>query len=85
MATQHAQRERESERVWKTRIEIGTVMAWYKAGHFKTDAEARGAFELAYQQGMDGMGASPADWMGMTKDEFDAWIRSSALPKRPKR
>jgi hypothetical protein len=73
MATQREQR---------TRIEIDTVMDWYKAGHFKTDEEARGAFELAYQQGMDGMGTSPAEWMGMTNDEYDAWMRSSALPKR---
>lgn len=57
-------------------------MDWYKAGHFKTDAEARGAFELAYQQGMDGMGASTAEWMGMTNDEYEAWMLFAALPKR---
>ena len=66
----------------KQQERLGTVMGWYRAGHFKTDEEARGAFELAYQQGMDGMGASPADWMGMSDDEYAAWMRTSALPQR---
>lgn len=61
---------------------ICTVVYWYRAGRFKTDEEARGAFMLAYQQGMDGMGAAPADWMGMTDDEYDAWMRADALPRR---
>lgn len=56
-------------------------MYWHRHGHFKNDDEARGAFRLAYQQGLDGMGASIREWMGMSEAEFDAWMRDDSLPK----
>lgn len=36
--------------------DVSSVASWYRAGHFNSEEAARGAFELAYQQGMDGMG-----------------------------
>ena len=62
-----------------------TVTEWYRLGHFKSESEARGAFELAYQQGLDGMGSSIHAWMGMTGDEYDAWMRCGALPPMRRR
>lgn len=62
--------------------QVSPVMYWYKAGHFKNDEQARGAFELAYQQAMDGMAQSIPEWMGMTDAEFDAWMRNGVLPKK---
>ena len=62
--------------------QVSTAMYWYKGGHFANDDEARGAFRLAYQQGMDGMGTSVQDWMGLTDTQFDAWMRGEVLPKR---
>lgn len=62
--------------------DVSTVAFWYRHGHFATDAEARGAFELAYQQAMDGMGRGVAAWMGLTQREFDAWRRDGTLPRR---
>ena len=47
-------------------------------GHFKTDEEARGAFELAYQQGRRAHAVHAADWMGLTNDEYEAWMCASA-------
>ena len=67
--------------------QIGQVSAasyWYKAGHFANEDEARGAFKLAYQQGLDGMGASIGEWMGLTDEEYDAWMRNDSLPKKSK-
>lgn len=61
--------------------QVSPVAYWYRQGHFATDDEARGAFKLAYQQGMDGMGLSVAHWMGLTEPEYDAWIRDDALPE----
>lgn len=60
-----------------------TVTELYRAGMFNSEAEARGAFELAYQQAMDGMGRSISSWMGMTKGELVEYIRDDILP--PKR
>lgn len=60
--------------------QVSTAMYWYRAGKFDNDDQARGAFELAHQQAMDGMGASPAAWMGMTEDEYNAWMRDGTLP-----
>lgn len=60
--------------------QVSPVAYWYKHGHFKNEEQARGAFELAYQQGMDGMGTSVAQWMGLTDSEFDAWMRDGMLP-----
>lgn len=53
-----------------------------REGHFDSDDKARGAFELAYQQGLDGMGTSIAAWMGLTEAELDAWVRQGRLPSR---
>lgn len=63
-----------------TKSNPSSVAFWYRNEQFKNEDEARGAFRLAYQQGMDGMGKSVQDWMGLTKEEFDAWMRSDALP-----
>ena len=60
--------------------QVSPAMYWYQHGHFKNDDEARGAFRLAYQQGMDGMGASVHEWMGLTEDQYDAWMRDETLP-----
>ena len=62
--------------------QVSPVVYWYRGGHFQSDDEARGAFRLAHQQGLDGMGTSIQEWMGLTQAEFDAWMRSDALPAR---
>ena len=64
--------------------QVSPVGYWYKHGHFKNEDEARGAFRLAYQQGLDGMGKSIQEWMGLSEAEFDAWMRDDALPKLSK-
>lgn len=61
---------------------ISTVTGWYRAGAFRTEAEARGALALAHQQALDGMGRSVAEWMGLTSDELDAYVRDDVLPER---
>jgi len=71
-----------TQREHRRKIEVGPVMDWYQAGHFASNEEARGAFKLAYQQGLDGMGRSIAEWMGMTADQFDDWMRGNGLPSR---
>ena len=62
--------------------QVSPASYWYKHGHFKNKDEARGAFKLAYQQGMDGMGKSVQKWMGMTAEEFDSFMRHDAIPKK---
>ena len=63
------------------RIEqVSSVVYWYENHYFKNDDEARGAFRLAYQQGLDGLGKSIAAWMGLTSEQYDAWMRDNALP-----
>lgn len=59
---------------------VTSVAAWYRSGQFASDEEALGAFKLAYQQGMDGMGESPEKWMGLTDEEFKAWMLHNTLP-----
>lgn len=61
---------------------VSSVCYWYKYGHFSNDDEAIGAFKLAYQQGLDGMGKSTQEWMGLNTEEFDTWMRSDTLPKK---
>ena len=61
--------------------QVSPVMYWYENGHFKNEDQALGAFELAYQQGMDGMGTSVQAWMGLNSKQFEAWIRGQELPK----
>lgn len=61
-------------------LAVSPVAYWYKHGHFDSEAEARGAFKLAYQQAMDGMGKSIHEWMGLTEAQYDAWMRDGALP-----
>ncbi len=78
-----------NQRGMKQNIEIGgwgvsTAKFWQKNGHFKNEDEARGAFRLAYQQGLDGMGKSIAEWMGLTSEEFDLWMKRESVPKRKK-
>lgn len=65
--------------------QVSTVADWYHGGQFANDDEARGAFRLAYQQGLDGMGASIAKWMGLTDEEYDAWMLNDSLPKKKKK
>jgi len=60
--------------------QVSLVSYWYKSGHFKNEDEARGAFRLAYQQGLDGMGNSISEWMGLTSEQYDAWMRDGSLP-----
>jgi hypothetical protein len=79
--------ERQARYRERRRIEVGpgmgqvsTVMYWYKGDHFKSKEEARGAFRLAYQQGMDGMGTSVRHWMGLTEQQFAAWMKDDVLP-----
>ena len=62
--------------------QVSPARYWYDAGHFRNEDEARGAFRLAYQQGLDGMGTSTAEWMGMNSAEFNAWMQSDAVPAR---
>jgi hypothetical protein len=62
--------------------DVTSVGRWYKAGHFENEEQARGAFKLAYQQAMDGMGKSIAQWMGLSETELNAWMRSGALPPK---
>lgn len=61
---------------------VTSVGQWYKLGHFESDEEAQGAFKLAYQQALDGMGKSIRQWMGLTEEEFNNWYRNDALPAR---
>lgn len=78
------QRIRESVRVGPYLSDVSPVAYWYNSGYFLNDDEARGAFKLAKQQGLDGMGMSVREWMGLTEAEYDAWMKSEALPrKRP--
>jgi len=78
---------KDSQRARRRGIDIGAgltqvspAMYWYRHGHFRSDDEARGAFRLAHQQGLDGLGPSTQAWMGMTDEEFAAWMREDALP-----
>lgn len=80
-----------NQREHRQRIDVGPKMFqvapvahWYKYGHFKNEERAQGAFEIAYQQGMDGMGASVSTWMGLTEEEFDTWMRNGTLPSKRK-
>ena len=62
--------------------QVCPVAFWYLNGHFKNEDEASGAFTLAYQQGLDGMGKSISEWMGFTETEYGLWHRKGALPNR---
>jgi hypothetical protein len=55
------------------------VSYWWRNGGFGNDEQARGAFELAYMQGMDGMGQSVLDWMGLSEGQLVAWTRDKSL------
>lgn len=66
-------------------MDVSSVTSWYRADHFKSEEAAAGAFELAYQQAMDGMGKSIESWMGMTEAEFNEWIRNKTLPAKKKK
>lgn len=45
-------------------VNVSTVAWWYQKGLFRNEDEAMGAFKLAYQQGMDGLGPSVEAWIG---------------------
>ena len=81
-----------SQKEKRKNIEVGPKMSqvspatyWYRNGYFKNEDEARGAFRLAYQQGLDGMGNSIQEWMGLTDKEFDAWMQDDSLPSKKAR
>jgi hypothetical protein len=80
-----------NQREMKQDINIGgmggvmTVASWYKHKHFKNDDEVRGAFRLAYQQGLDGMGKSIPKWMGLTEVEYAAWMKDDSLPTKKRK
>ena len=59
-----------------------TVTEWYRAGHFCSEEEAMGAFKLAYQQAIDGIGIGPEDWMGMSSEEYSFWMTNDQLPSK---
>jgi hypothetical protein len=61
---------------------VTNVTEWYEFGLFANDDEARGAFKLAYHQGLDGLGTSTQQWLGLDEHEFDAYMRSGQLPMR---
>jgi len=62
---------------------ITSVRKWFKAGLFANRDEALGAFKLAHQQALDGLGPSHHEWMGFTSEkEFHAWMRDETLPTR---
>jgi hypothetical protein len=81
--TQRAHRR--SVSVGPSVADVSPVAYWHKHDHFKNEDEARGAFRLAYQQGLDGMGESIAAWMGLTSAEYDAWMRNESLPSTGKK
>lgn len=61
---------------------VSTVRHWYDEGYFNIAEQAVGAFMLAYQQGLDGMGRTIPEWTGLSDDEYDAWMRDVSLPPR---
>lgn len=63
---------------------LSTVTGWYRANHFASEEQARGAFELAWQQYLDGCGYSAEQWTGMTEDEIKAWVSHGELPPKAK-
>lgn len=63
---------------------VASVTGLYRAGFFRTEEAALGAFKLACQQGIDGMGKSAAEWMGLTDAEYDNWMRNMTLPPMKK-
>lgn len=72
--------KRQTIDVGPTFSQVSPVSYWYKHGHFKNEDEARGAFRLAYQQGLDGMGKSIQTWMGLTEEEYSKWMKDNSLP-----
>ncbi|MGD1948058.1 MAG: hypothetical protein ACFB14_00200 [Leptolyngbyaceae cyanobacterium] len=53
---------------------VTPVAEWAKHGYFDNLEQIKGAFKLAYQQGLDGMGESTARWMGLTDSQFYKWM-----------
>lgn len=78
MGTQ--QQHRQSVEVGPGIGQVSPVAYWLRNGQFRNEDEARGAFRLAYQQGLDGMSTAIRTWMGLTEPEYDAWMRNDALP-----
>lgn len=46
---------------------VMTVGAWFRGEHFENEEQAKGAFELAYQQWLDGLGfnLSNVEYLGV--------------------
>ena len=65
--------------------QVCPVADWYRYGYFKNEEEARGAFILANQQGLDGMGKSIPEWMGLSETEFNSWMKNDSLPRERRR
>jgi hypothetical protein len=78
MATQREHRQKID--VGATIKQVSPVSYWHKSGHFKNEDEARGAFKLAFQQGLNGMGMSISEWMRLTPEQYDASMRDESLP-----
>jgi len=80
------QREiRQGVDVGRGMFQVTSVSDWYKNNHFDSDEAAKGAFDLAYQQALDGMGKSIREWMGLSEDEFSAWYGNGILPQKRNR
>ncbi len=91
LTTEAVRMRSRDEREARKRISVGAGMNqvspvgyWYKHGRYRSDDEARGAFDLAHQQYLDGLGETAAQWMGLTADEFNAWYADGTLPPRTK-
>ena len=64
-------------------LDVSSARFWWEAEHFDSSAEARGAFKLAYQQWMDGMGWSPREHRSRreVRATSDQCIRHCLRPK----
>ncbi len=77
--------KRQGDDVGSALSQVCPVADWYRNGYFKNEEEARGAFILANQQGLDGMGESISKWMGLSDAEFNSWMKDDSLPRGRRR
>lgn len=57
-----------------------TFGQWYKQRRFEDRQEAKGAYDLAHLQYLDGMGASREDWIGLTPEEERLFCQDKLEP-----
>lgn len=62
--------------------QVSPVMYWIEQGLLDGEA-ARGAFFLAYQQSLDGMGKSKCEWLGISEEQMSDYIRFDKIPGCP--